>query len=135
MIGRNGIVMYIICVIMLIQTIAIAVLYEKVQNVTAGPQGVQGVQGKQGLKGAVGSKGAAGRQGSEGPVCTDCIRKGIDFSDNQLNALKKFSFSGDTVRVPRLEARELLTFSALKARNSGQIVTSIENEGDMMETD
>jgi len=147
--------LYIVGFILLIQTIAIIVLYDKVKN-TAGPkgekgekgekgvQGIQGqqgppgaagIQGPQGAPGAVGSKGAAGRQGPEGPVCTDCLRKGVDLSDNQLNALKQFSFSGNTVKVPRLESTSRLTFKELKGASDAQVVTRIQDEGPWMETD
>lgn len=162
--GDNMIYIYILGGIMLIQTIAIIVLNGKVQKATAGPpgekgekgdQGVQGVQGQQGppgaagaagiqgpqgvagAAGAVGSKGASGRQGPQGPVCTDCVRKGPgkDFTDNQISALKQFSFNNNIVKVPRLEATSRLTFNELKATQTPYIVRKIEDEGDMMETD
>ena len=141
--------------------IAIIVLNGKVQKATAGPpgekgergdQGVQGVQGQQGppgaagiqgpqgvagAAGAVGSKGASGRQGPQGPVCTDCVRKGPgkDFTDNQISALKQFSFSGNIVKVPRLEATSRLTFKELKGAQDPTIVRRVEDEGEWMETD
>jgi len=104
---------------------------------TNGTNGKNGTNGTDGGGGQAGSKGPRGEQGSIGPPgdCNNCIRRNEDITDNQINAVKKFSLSGNTVKVNNLESTGLLTFNQLKARQDATIVSRVQDEGGWMETD
>jgi len=155
---------YIVGILSLLNLVALIIIWDKADkaqiaasSATRGPegpqgpqgpqgepgiQGIQGVQGPQGepgprgLTGAAGSKGAQGEPGPQGPVCTDCIRKGgVDLTNNTLDALKNFTLSGNTVQVGNLQSTGRFTFNEMKANGTARVVSRIENEGNMLETD
>ena len=52
-----------------------------------------------------------------------------------MDALKKFTLLGNTVRVGNLQSTGRFTFNDMKADGTTRVVSGIQNEGNTLETD